>query len=166
MRRAHLHARARRRGFALMDAIIAGILLAIGMIAVLGVSGHALTMQRRGEIDIRAAAALDELLSLVLTEGPVDFEDLHPARGRFDAGSPYADFEYEVSIAQGGAGVPAHVAVSLVHDSGRSYAIETRIAEKRGEEPDPVREPYEPLDRAARWEERKAQREGETSDEP
>ncbi len=49
-----------RRGFALMDAIIAGILLAIGMIAVLGVSGHALGLQRRGEIDIRAAAALDD----------------------------------------------------------------------------------------------------------
>jgi hypothetical protein len=156
----------RTRGFALMDAIIAGILLAIGMIAVLGVSGHALTMQRRGEIDIRAAAALDELMSLVLTEGPVDFEDLHPSSGRFDADSPYADFEYEISIAQGGSGVPAHVSVSLVHDSGRTYALETRIAEKRGEEPDPVREPYEPLDREGRWEERRAQREGETSDEP
>jgi len=155
-----------RRGFALMDAIVAGILLAIGMIAVLGVSGHALTMQRRGEIDIRAAAALDELLSLVLTEGPVDFEDLHPTRGKFEAGTPYDDFEYEIDIAPGGAGVPAHIVVSLVHDSGRAYSIETRIAEKRGEEPDPVREPYEPLDRAARWEERRAAREGATEDAP
>lgn len=164
-RRAQVQRRS-RRGFALMDAIVAGILLAIGMIAVLGVSGHALTMQRRGEIDIRAAAALDELLSLVLTEGPVDFEDLHPTRGKFDAGSPYEDFEYEIDIAPGGAGVPAHIVVSLVHDSGRAYSIETRIAEKRGEEPDPVREPYEPLDRAARWEERRAAREGATEDAP
>lgn len=166
MRPSRRRLRSAHRGFALMDAIIAGILLAIGMIAVLGVSGHALGLQRRGEIDIRAAAALDELLSLVLTEGPVDFGDLHPSRGRFEAGSPYDDFEYEITIAQGGAGVPAHVSVSLVHDSGRAYSIETRIAEKRGEEPDPVREPYEPLDRAARWEERRAQREGEAADEP
>jgi hypothetical protein len=75
-----------------MDAIVAGILLAIGMIAVLGVSGHALTMQRRGEIDIRAAAALDEIALVGADRGASRFRGLAPTRGKFDAGSPDEDF--------------------------------------------------------------------------
>ena len=149
-----------RRGFALMDAVIAGVLLSIGMVAVLGVGGQAMVLQRRGELDVRAAAAMDELLSMVLTEGPVDFEDLHPTSGRFEWDSPYDGFEYSINISQGGAGIPAHVALTLTHDSGRSYTIETRIAEKRGEEPDPLREPNEPIDREARYAEQQAAREG------
>ncbi len=143
-----------------MDAVIGGVLLAIGMVAILSVGGQALTLQRRGEIDVRAAAAMDELLSMVLTEGPVDFEDLHPSNGRFESDSPYEGFEYAIVIAQGGSGIPANVKLTLKHDSGRSYSIETRIAEKRGEEPDPVREPAEPIDREARLAEKQAAREG------
>ena len=93
-----------------MDAVIAGVLLSIGMVAVLGVGGQAMVLQRRGELDVRAAAAMDELLSMVLTEGPVDFEDLHPTSGRFEWDSPYDGFEYSINISQGGAGIPAHVA--------------------------------------------------------
>lgn len=149
-----------RRGFALMDAVLAGVLLSIGMVAVLTVGGQALTLQRRGEIDVRAAAALDELLSMVLTEGPVDFPDLHPTSGTFDASSPYEGFRYQLEIDSGGAGVPALVRATLEHESGRRYEIETMIAEKRGEEPDPIRTPYEPIDREARHEEKLARREG------
>jgi len=142
-----------------MDAVIAGVLLAIGMIAILGIGGQALTLQRRGEIDVRAAGAIDEMLSNVLTEGPVYFAENYPSRGSFDPAGPYGDFEYEINILQGGSGVPAHIELTVTHASGRSYAIETRIAEKRGDEPDPVREPSEPLDRLLRIEERQAARE-------
>ncbi len=154
-----------RRGFALMDAIIGGVLLSIGMVAILSVGGQALMLQRRGELDVRAASAMDELLAMVLTEGPVDFEDLHPSSGRFEYDSPYDGFEFSIVISQGGAGIPAHVKLTLKHDTGRSYSIETRIAEKRGEEPDPVREPPEPIDREARLAEKQAAREG-TADAP
>lgn len=153
--------RAHRAGFALMDAVIAGILLAIGMVAVLSVAGQALALARRGEVDVRAAAAIDELLGMVLTEGPRDFPELHPTAGPFEEGSPYSDFEYAISIDQGGAGVPAEVEVVLTHSTGRTFTVVTRIAEKRGEEPDPVREPTEPIDRAARVAEQEARREGQ-----
>ena len=150
----------RPNGFALMDAVIGGVLLAIGMVAILSVGGQALMLQRRGELDVRAASAMDELLSMILTEGPVDFEDLHPTTGRFEYDSPYDGFEYDSVISQGGAGIPAHIRLNLKHDTGRSYSIETRIAEKRGDEPDPVREPSEPIDREARLAEKQAAREG------
>lgn len=152
---------ARRAGFALMDAIIAGILLSIGMVAVLSVAGQALALARRGEIDVRAAAAIDELLGKVLTEGPRDFPELHPTSGAFEEDSPYTDFEYAIRIDQGGAGVPAEVEVMLTHESGRVYTVVTRIAEKRGEEPDPIRYPAEPIDRQARIAEQEARREGQ-----
>lgn len=152
---------ARRGGFALMDAIIAGILLSIGMVAVLSVAGQALSLARRGEIDVRAAAAIDELLGKVLTEGPRDFPELHPTAGPFEEDSPYTDFEYAIRIDQGGPGVPAEVEVVLTHESGRAYTVVTRIAEKRGEEPDPIRYPTDPIDRQARIAEQEARREGQ-----
>jgi hypothetical protein len=155
--RAHRRA---RRGFALMDAIIAGVILSVGMLTVLSMGGQALALTRRGEIDVRAAAALDELLASVLTEGPIAFPDLHPLSGRFDGASPYADFTYGIEIEQGGSGVPALVRVTLVHETGRSYDIETFVAEKRGEEPDPIRTPYEPIDREGRIAEKQEARDG------
>ncbi|MEY2714719.1 MAG: hypothetical protein RIT24_1062 [Planctomycetota bacterium] len=143
-----------------MDAVIAGILLSIGLVTVLSVGGQAMTMQRRGEVDVRAAAALDELLSAVLTEGPEDYEKLHPLSGSFDVDSPYQDFQFSVEIERGGAGVPARVLARVMHEGGREYSVETSVAEKRGEEPDPIRSPSEPIDRAARIAQKHAAREG------
>lgn len=157
----HAPALRRRSGFALMDAVIAGILLSIGMVAVLSVAGQALSLARRGEVDVRAAAAIDEILSMVLTEGPRDFADIHPTSGAFEEGSPYPDFEYAIRIDQGGSGVPAEVTVTLTHESGRTYTVVTRIAEKRGEEPDPVRVPSTAIDRQSRIEQKEARREGQ-----
>ncbi|MFM7134571.1 MAG: hypothetical protein ACKO0W_09675, partial [Planctomycetota bacterium] len=95
-----------------MDAVIAGVLLSIGMIAVLSVGGQAITMQRRGETDVLASAAMDEILSNILTEGPVAFVEIHPLSGRFERGSPFEEFTYSLLIEQGGAGVPAFVRVT------------------------------------------------------
>lgn len=145
-----------------MDAVIAGILLSIGLVTVLSVGGQAMTMQRRGEVDVRAASALDELLSAVLTEGPEDYEKLHPLSGSFDVDSPFQDFQFTVEIERGGAGVPARVLARVTHESGREYSAETSIAEKRGDEPDPVRAPSEPIDRAARIAQKHAARDGES----
>lgn len=146
-----------------MDAVIAGVLLAIGMIAVLSVGGQAMTMQTRGEIDVRAAAALDNLLSGVLTEGPEDYEELYPLSGQFEEGSGFEDFEFMIVIERGGAGVPARVTARVRHDEGREYEIETSIAELRGEEPHPDRLPAEPIDREARYAQRQQAREGQSA---
>lgn len=143
-----------------MDAVIAGVLLSIGMITVLSVGGQAMSMQRRGEIDVRAASAIDELLSGVLTEGPADYEKLHPLSGSFEVDSPYQDFQFVLEIERGGSGVPARVLARVTHETGRRYEVETSIAEKRGEEPDPVRIPPEPIDREARYVQKQQAREG------
>ena len=46
--------------------------------------------------------------------------------------------------------------MTVLHDSGKKYTIETHVALKRGEEPDPVRFPTSPIDREARYEEERA----------
>jgi hypothetical protein len=79
--------------------------------------------------------------------------------GGFEETSPFVDFTYSIRIDQGGAGVPAEVEVLLIHDTGRTYTVTTRIAEKRGEEPDPIRTPVEPIDRDERIAEKEARRE-------
>lgn len=137
----------RRRGFALVDAIIAGILLAVGLAAIVSLGSRALSLQQRGEREIVAASLLDELLSTVLMEGPADYVKLHPTSGRFD--EPFAAFEFEVLVEDGSAGVPFKVTAIVRHESGDSFLCETLIAPKLGDEPDPPRAPLEPIDREA-----------------
>ncbi len=137
-----------RRGFALMEVVVAGMVLAIGLAAVLSLSTRSLAMQQRGERAIAAAALLDELLGMVLTEGPEDFSKLHDLAGRCDA--PWADFDYEVRIDAGGLGDPHDVEAVVRDPTGREYRVFTKIAVRSGEEPNPDRAPEEPIDRRAR----------------
>src|SRR5690606_4616821 len=61
---------ARRRGFILVDVIVAGVLLGIGLVTVIGLTGSAIASQRRGE-ELQVAAMLaDEQLNLALAVGP------------------------------------------------------------------------------------------------
>jgi hypothetical protein len=137
----------RRRGFALVDAIVAGLLLAVGLAAIISLGSRALSLQQRGEREVVAASLLDETLATVLMEGAADYPKLHSMSGVFD--EPFSAFEYEVSIEDGAPGVPFRVEVVVRHESGDSYRCETLIAPKLGEEPDPPRQPLEPIDREA-----------------
>lgn len=141
----------RARGFALVDAVIAGVVLAIGLTMIFTITSRSLDLQRNGEIEVTAASMMDNILSLVLLEGPSDFPDLHSMSGQGDF--PYEQFEYRVIIDDPGEGEPFAVAVEVTHLTGRSYRCETLIAAKLGEEPDPIRYPEEPIDREARYEE-------------
>lgn len=140
-----------RRGFALLDVVIAGVILAIGLATLFSLTSRSLEAQREGEIKVLAAGMLDSLLSEVLLEGPADFQDLHSSAGRGEY--PYEEFEYRIRISDPGVGEPYEVLAVVTHDTGRSYECETLIAAKLGEEPDPIREPQEPIDREARYEE-------------
>lgn len=137
-----------RRGFALMEVVIAGMVLAIGLAAVLSLAARGLAMQQRGEREVAAAALLDELLSLVLAEGPEDFPKLHDLSGNCD--EPWQDFEYELTIDAGGLGDPYEVLAIVRDPAGRSYRVATRMAARGGEDPTPDRAPNVPLDRRAR----------------
>jgi hypothetical protein len=140
-----------RRGFALLDVVIAGVILAIGLTTLFSLTAKSLDMQRDGEVRVKAAAMLDDLLSLVLLEGPADFQQLHSVAGRGEA--PYEEFEYRVRIDDPGEGEPYRVTATVTHETGREYTCETLIAAKLGDEPDPIRNPEEPIDREARYEE-------------
>ena len=140
-----------RRGFALIDVIIAGIILAMGLTTLYTITSNSLRMQKQGEVQVVAASLLDTLLGTVLTEGPLDYPKLHSTTGQFDP--PFEDYEYQVRLDDPGEGAAVHVKATVSHASGIAYSCETLIAVKLGEEPDPLREPEEPLDRLLRYEE-------------
>jgi hypothetical protein len=142
----------RHRGFALIDVIIGGILLAIGLTAILSLGARSMNMHQRGEREAVAAALIDDLLSMVLADGPKDFPEVQATSGICD--EPYGDYEYRVDIDNGGSGVPYAVAVTITHrPTSDTWVVETLIAGKLGEEPDPERAPPEPIDREERYRE-------------
>ncbi|MDE0888126.1 MAG: hypothetical protein OSA40_01570 [Phycisphaerales bacterium] len=142
---------ARRPGFALLDVVIAGVILAIGLATIFSITSKSLALQRDGEVRVMAAGMLDNLLSEVLLEGPADYPNLHSSSGRGEF--PYEEFDFQVRISDPGVGEPYRVLATVTHETGRSFVCETLIAGKLGEEPDPIRQPQEPIDREARYEE-------------
>ena len=146
---ARRHPHNHRTGFTLIEVLVAGIVLAIGMTTLLSITSQALSTQRRGEQKIIAASLLDELLSSVLTEGPQDFIRLKSSSGPCDA--PFDDWEYVVEIDNAVGSDPFKVLATVTSPSGQAYECGTLIAPKLGEEPNPDRFPFEPIDREGRW---------------
>jgi hypothetical protein len=64
---------ATRRGWALIDVIIGGVILAIGLAAVISIAERSLAMQQRSERELLAAQLLDGLLNEVLSVGVVEW---------------------------------------------------------------------------------------------
>jgi prepilin-type N-terminal cleavage/methylation domain-containing protein len=48
-----------RRGFALIEVVIAGVILAVGLAGIINVSMRAMDMQRRGEAEVVSKSASD-----------------------------------------------------------------------------------------------------------
>ncbi len=138
-----------RRAFALLEVIIAGVVLAIGLGTVVSLASRSLMEQQRGERGVVAAALLDQLLAEILVEGPVDWPKLHDTSGRFEP--PFDGYDYEVMIEEADPGYPADVLAVVHDDSGRGYRCATRIAVRGGEEPNPDLMPSEPFDRQGYW---------------
>jgi len=143
----------RRRGIALADAIVGGIILGIALTAIISVATRSLDMQADGEKRLTASWLADELLSMVLVEQPDEYPLMYDTEGRF--APPFDAFTYDVDIEELGRGLPYHVSVE-VHWSGRSrdaVRVESYIALRvlRQDEPEPLREPFEPVDRDARY---------------
>jgi len=144
---------ARRHGFALMDVIVGAAILGIGLTVVISMSSRSITRQTAAEKQITASWLADEILSMVLVEGPDIYEKVHPPRGTCEP--PFENFSYEIELEDDGELFPVHAIATISWDAigGRhSSVIETYIARRFGE---PVpRVPAEPVDREARyWEE-------------
>lgn len=155
IRRPSQHARHRARhrgGFALIDVIVGTILLAIGLSGILVLTSRALVLQRKGEVEVTAAALIDELLSTVLAEGPTDFRKMYDTFGRYD--DPFGDYDYIVDIDDRGLGVPFRVTATVHHrPTDTEYTVQTLIADREGDEPNPPRQPTKPIDREERYDE-------------
>lgn len=136
------------RGFALIEALAASVVLGLGLVAVMGLTARAISAQTRGETLAKAAMLADERLSLVLACGVEGYGSSFPMRGACEA--PFEDFSFEVTIREGTSGDPAFVVAEIFWTRGgeqRSIAVETLIAPRLGDEPDPDRRPDETVER-------------------
>lgn len=132
-----------------MEALIGGAMLGIGLMVLLGITSQSLSHQRLGEERIVAAALLDELLSEVLMESPLDYLSKYGLASPFDA--PFEKYSYQINLEDQGDSEPYRVTATVFwfsNGSERSETIETLIAQPRGdEEEEEIREPGTPIDR-------------------
>jgi hypothetical protein len=143
------HQRGSRHGFALVDVIIGGVLLSVGLAAIISLATRSLRSQTDGEKTLIASWLCDELLSMVVVAGPVNYPRLHDNSGDFEY--PFHDFFYDVELINQGDGYPYVVTARVSWDGGRrSVQVQSLVAE-RNEDPDELRMPPEPVDRDDRW---------------
>jgi type II secretory pathway pseudopilin PulG len=140
-----------RRGVLLVDVLVGVVLLGVALAVMLGLSARAVSAQRAGENLQIAAMLIDEQLNLVLARGADDYASRY---GEMEGpcADPYGQFRYVLRI-QGGEGGGAYVVVCSVSWREGAYeksaSVETRIAPRLGEEPDPSRRPAESTQRVA-----------------
>ena len=142
-----------RRGVILLDVIIAAIVLALGLTIIVSLSTQSLARQIDGEQRMTASWLADELLSMIVVEGPVEYAAAQPDAGQFEP--PFEAYSWEVDIRNVSDWEPYDV-TATVRWEGRSgpvsVSVNTKIAIRQGEdEEEPPREPLEPLDRDSRY---------------
>jgi Tfp pilus assembly protein PilV len=132
----------------LVDAIIGSILLGVSLVALLGLAARAMSAQATGEQLQTAAMLADEQLSLVLARGPDNYSSSFDVEGPCEA--PYEAYAFRLEFAGGAGGDPYTVTVTISWTAGgRDYneAVQTLIAPRLGDEPDPERRPDQPVNR-------------------
>jgi len=139
-----------RPAFALLDVVIASIILGISIAAIIGLTGRALSAQKTGEELQIAAMLADEQLALVLARGPDNYSQRFQTNGACDA--PFANYQYVVTLSGGSSSEPYAVSVAISWAGGgegaqRTITIHTLIAPREGDDPDPDRKPPETTDR-------------------
>jgi Tfp pilus assembly protein PilV len=141
--------RARRRcGVVLVDVVVGVVLLGLALSAILGIAGRALASQSRGEQLQTAAMLLDEQLGLVLMRGPDNYASAFGTDGRCDP--PFDGYAYHLDISGGDASSAYLVRATVSWPSGgrlASETVETLIAPRRGDDPNPDRRPSNPVTR-------------------
>jgi type II secretory pathway pseudopilin PulG len=142
----------RSRSFALIDCIVATVLLGISLAVMIGLASSAVSSQTTGEKLSTAATLADEQLQLVLARGPDDYTQRFPVQGQCDA--PFSDYSYKLAITGGGGvGEPYAVTCTISWNAGgspKSIAIDTLMAPRTGAEdvePDPLRAPQTAITR-------------------
>jgi hypothetical protein len=141
--------RATRRAVALLDAVVAAVILGVGLSALVGLASRAIGQQAEGERLATAAMLADEQLNLVLVRGPDNYAQRFPLQGQCDP--PFEQYGYQLQIAGGSSSTPYQVAVTITWLSAgqtKSATVSTLIAARAGDDPDPPREPESAVDRS------------------
>ena len=100
------------RSFALVDCIVATILLGVSLAIIIGLAGTALSSQATGEHLSTAAMLADEQLQLVLARGADNYKDQYSLDGTCDA--PFQDYKFKLAFDGGsGPGVPFAVTCTI-----------------------------------------------------
>lgn len=146
--RRHRRHRPVRRGFALMDVIIGGIMLGAALSVIISLSSRALARQTDGEKRMIAAWLADELLNMVLIEGPHEYPRRNDTSGWFRP--PFEEFSFDLDIRDRGLAEPFGVAATVRWPTGE-VRVESLMAVRRDEDPELKRGPLEPpFDREGR----------------
>ncbi len=131
-----------QHGVALMEAIVASIILGVSLAFMVSMATSAVKTQTEGE-DLQTAAMLaDEQLNMVLSRGVDEYAKRFPVAGNCDA--PFQRFRYELAIKGGGDVQASDVTVTIswpTTTGDRSINIATAIAGRPGDTADPDRQP-------------------------
>jgi hypothetical protein len=147
---AHRRRRAAARGgWALVDVIVGGVILGIGLATVVSIAERSLAMQQRSERELVAGQLLDGLLSEVLSVGVVEWDLTRAPTGSFDA--PFDQWEWELRIDKQGTGDPYRVLATARDRDGTEFRVETLLAPRPENTEEPQRAPTTPIDRQARY---------------
>ena len=104
--------------FALIDCIVATVLLGIALAVMIGLASNALSSQTTGEKLATAATLADEQLQLVLARGPDDYTHRFPVQGQCDA--PFNDYSYKLVFAKSSRSFGTPTALRSITRSPRS----------------------------------------------
>ena len=140
-----------RRGIALMDVILGGVMLGIGLTMIVSLASRSMALQAQSARQLTAAWLVDELLAMVVDEGPINYPKLYSTAGQFDF--PFEEYSYELLIDDIGLRQPFRVTayVRWPHaDDFRQIEAQTYIAQRLGD-PNQIRMPLEPIDRLGRY---------------
>ncbi len=133
-----------RRGVILVDVVVGTVILAIALGVMLSLAARALGLQSDGRHLETVADLLDERLQLVLARGPDEYAQRFETSGVCDP--PFEAYAWELEFEGGAAGDPYRVRATIRWREGfrdRSASLETLIAPRLGDDPDPERRPPE-----------------------
>lgn len=133
---------------ALMDVLVAGMVLSGALVAVLGIASRSLNAQLRGEQIQEAAMVLDSLLNDVLAVGPAEYLKVGELSGVVEP--PFDRFTYRITIDDVSPSQPFRVTARVWWNAGggeQTAEAQTLMARRLGDEPDPDRTPTQPAER-------------------
>ncbi|MCH2142886.1 MAG: hypothetical protein MK077_07820 [Phycisphaerales bacterium] len=148
--------RATRHGVALLDVMLAALMLAIGLAVTMSLASQSLLAEQAGERRLVASWLADETLALVLATGPREYQVSEPTEGTYEV--PFDQYQWAVEIRKTNEWEAWNVKAVVSWQDRRglnSVEVDTLIAPRQGDPDDPLDwRPLEELDREARtWDE-------------